>query len=91
MPHVNQTPQDDSDAGRRAYERRYLRALEGWVASRMRSQALKRRKAGSRPRPGRSTSGTTSKHPASDDRPLQRVSAQMRRRLGSAVDLHKQP
>ncbi|MDX6642654.1 MAG: hypothetical protein QOD76_616 [Solirubrobacteraceae bacterium] len=43
MPHGNQVPPDDSDAGRRAYERRYLRALEGSVSSRMRSQALKRR------------------------------------------------
>ncbi|MEA2159508.1 MAG: hypothetical protein QOD66_1888 [Solirubrobacteraceae bacterium] len=43
MPHTNRVPPDDSDAGRRAYERRYLRALEGRVSSRMRNQALKRR------------------------------------------------
>jgi hypothetical protein len=45
MPHVNQVPPDDSERGRRAYERRYLRALEGWVSSCMRNQALKRRNA----------------------------------------------
>jgi hypothetical protein len=45
MPHVNRMPPDDSDAVRRASERRYLRALEGWLSSRMRSQALKRRTA----------------------------------------------
>jgi hypothetical protein len=44
MQPASQLPPDDSNAGRRAYDRRYQHALQGWVSSRMRSQARQRRK-----------------------------------------------
>jgi hypothetical protein len=45
MEQVNQLRQDDSDAGRRAGERRALHALQGWVSSGMRRKARQRRNA----------------------------------------------